>query len=144
MLFRSVRDRFLVCISPSPSAIGLIRSGKRIASDLGVEWIVAYVQPLVELRPEDKGRVSEMLNFAEKLGAQVVTLSGQDIAETLISYARLKNVTKIIVGKPGKPGLRVLIFGSIFDKLARKCREIDLYLLSGDTQEQQLDRKSVV
>jgi len=131
-----VRDRFLVCISPSPSAMGLIRAGKRIALDLGVEWIVAYVEPLVELQPEDKGRVSEMLNFAEKLGAQVVTLSGQDIAETLISYARSKNVTKIIIGKPGKPKLRELIFGSIFDKLARKCQDIDLYLLSGDIQGQ--------
>jgi len=132
----NVRDRFLVCISPSPSAVGLIRSGKRIASDLGVEWIVAYVEPLTVLRSEDKNRVSGMLNFAEKLGAQAVTLSGQDIAEALISYARSKNVTKIIIGKPGKPKLRELIFGSIFDKLARKCQDIDLYLLSGDTQEQ--------
>ncbi|MCX5714223.1 MAG: DUF4118 domain-containing protein, partial [Candidatus Omnitrophica bacterium] len=131
----NVRDRFLVCISPSPSAMGLIRAGKRIALDVGVEWIVAYVEPLAGLRPEDKGRVSEMLNFAEKLGAQVVTLSGQDIAETLISFARSKNVTKIIIGKPGKPRLRELIFGSIFDKLARKCQDIDLYLLSGDTEE---------
>ncbi len=132
----NVRDRFLVCISPSPSAMGLIRSGKRIASDLGVEWIVAYVESLSELRPEDKSRVSEMLNSAEKLGARIVTLSGQDIAETLISYARSKNVTKIIIGKPGKPKPQELIFGSIFDKLARKCRDIDLYLLSGDTKEQ--------
>jgi two-component system, OmpR family, sensor histidine kinase KdpD len=132
----NVRDRFLVCISPSPSAMGLIRAGKRIASDLGVEWIVAYVEPIAELRPEDKGRMSEMLNFAEELGAQIVTLSGQDIAETLISYARSKNVTKIIIGKPRKSSLRSLIFGSLFDKLARKCQDIDLYLLSGDTQGQ--------
>ncbi|MGD0336729.1 MAG: sensor histidine kinase KdpD [Candidatus Omnitrophota bacterium] len=138
----NVRDRFLVCISPSPSAMGLIRAGKRIALDLGVEWIVAYVEPLAELRPEDKGRVSEMLNFAEKLGAEIVTLSGQDIAETLISYARSKNVTKIIIGKPGKPRLQELIFGSIFDKLARKCQDIDLYLLSGDTREQPVKFKS--
>jgi len=140
----NVRDRFLVCVSPSPSAIGLIRAGKRIALDLGVEWIVAYVEPIAELRPEDKGRVSEMLNFAEKLGAQIVTLSGQDIAETLISYARSKNVTKIIIGKPGKPRLRELIFGSIFDKLARKCQEIDLYLLSGDTHGQPVKFNALV
>ncbi len=140
----NVRDRFLVCISSSPSAMGLIRAGKRIALDLGVEWIVAYVEPLAELRPEDKGRVSEMLNFAEKLGAQVVTLSGQDIAETLISYARSKNVTKIIIGKPRKPRLREFIFGSIFDKLARKCQDIDLYLLSGDTQGQAVKFKPPV
>jgi len=132
----NVRDRFLVCISPSPSAIRLIRAGKRIASDLGVEWTVVYVDTLSELRAEDKNRVAEMMNFAEKMGAQVVTLSGQDIPDTLISYARSKNVTKIIMGKPGKPKPRELFFGSIFDKLARKCGEIDLYLLSGDIQEQ--------
>jgi len=139
-----VRDRFLVCISPSPSALGLIRAGKRIALDVGVEWIVAYVEPLAELRLEDKGRVTEMLSFAERLGAQIVTLSGQDIAETLISYARSKNVTKIIIGKPGKQKLRELIFGSIFDKLARKCQDIDLYLLSGDTQGQPVKFKPPV
>lgn len=132
----NVRDRFLVCISPSPSAMRLIRSGKRIASDLGVEWIVAYVDTLSELNPGDKFRVTEMMNFAEKLGAQVVTLSGQDIAETLIPYARAHNITKIIMGKPGKRRLRELVFGSIFDRVARKCGEIDLYLLSGDEQEE--------
>jgi two-component system sensor histidine kinase KdpD len=138
----NVRDRFLVCVSASPAAVRLIRAGKRIASDLGVEWIVAYVEPLTELHTEDKARVSEMLNFAEKLGAEIVTLSGQDIAETIISYARSKNVTKIIIGKPGKLRLQELFFGSIFDKLARKCQDIDLYLLSGDTQGQPVKFKS--
>ena len=52
----NVRDRFLVCISPSPTAMRLIRAGKRIASDLGEEWIVAYVETLAELRPEEIGR----------------------------------------------------------------------------------------
>jgi two-component system, OmpR family, sensor histidine kinase KdpD len=132
----NVRDRFLVCISPSPSAARLVRAGKRIASDLGVEWIVVYVEPLSELRKEDKARVVEMMNLAEKLGAQVTSLSGQDIAETLISYARSKNVTKIIIGKPGKRKLRELLFGSMLSRLARKCGEIDLYVLSGDAQEE--------
>ena len=131
----SVRDRFLVCISPSPTAICLIRAGKRIASDLGVEWIVAYVETLSGLSPEDKNRVSEMMSFAEKMGAQITTLSGRDVADTLISYARSKNVTKIIVGKPGKQKFREIIFGSFIDKLARSCGEIDLYLLSGDIQD---------
>jgi two-component system sensor histidine kinase KdpD len=132
---RNIRDKFLVCISPSPSAMGLIRAGKRIALDLGVEWVVAYVEPLAGLRPEDKSRVSEMLNFAEELGAQTVTLNGQDIADTLILYAHSNNITKIIIGKPGKPRPLELLFGSIFDKLARKCQDIDLYLLSGETQD---------
>ncbi|MFZ0034466.1 MAG: sensor histidine kinase KdpD [Sedimentisphaerales bacterium] len=138
-----VRDRFLVCISPNPGAIRLVRSGKRIASELGVEWTVAFVETLSPLHKEDKNRISEMMRFAEKLGAQVATLSGQDIAETLISYARSKNITKIIVGKPGSLKLRERVFGSVVDKLARKCGEIDLYLLSGDSQQHPAKAQSI-
>ena len=130
------RDRFLICVSPSPSAISLIRAGKRIASELGVELLVVYVETPAQLRLEDKNRLSEMLTAAEKLGAQTATLSGQDVADTLIAYARSKNVTKIIVGKPGKPRLSEFISGSLIDKLARKCGEIDLYLLSGEAATQ--------
>ena len=126
------RDRFLVCISQNPYANGLIRAGKRIASDLGVEWTVAYVDTPMKLRQNEKDRISEMMRLAEKLGASVVTLSGQDIAGTLISYAQSKNITKIIVGKPAKLKWHEYISGSIIDKLARKCKEIDLYLLSGE------------
>lgn len=140
----NVRDRFLICISANPSAIRLIRAGKRIASDLGAEWIVAYVETPAGLRQEDKNRISEMLRVAEVLGAEVITLSGQDVAETLISYARSKNITKIIVGKPGKPNWREFIFGSVIDKLARKCADIDLYLLSGDIQEEPVKIKPPV
>ena len=136
-----VRDRFLVCISPNPGAIRLIRAGKRIASELGVEWIVAYVETPLGLRQEDKNRISEMMRLAEKLGAEAVALSGQDIAETLISYARTKNITKIIVGKPGRLRWRERVFGSVVDKLARNCGEIDVYLVSGDIQEQAVKYK---
>jgi two-component system sensor histidine kinase KdpD len=39
------------------------------------------------------------------------------------------------MGKPGKPKLRDLIFGSFIDRLTRKCGEIDLYLISGEIEE---------
>jgi two-component system sensor histidine kinase KdpD len=129
------RDRFLVCISSSPNAVRLIRAGKRIASDLGVNWNVAYVETGTQLNEKDRARIYEMMRLAEKLGAQVATLSGQDVAETLISYARSKNINKIIVGKPEKLRWREYVLGSsIIDKLARKGQEIDLYLLSGEAQ----------
>ena len=130
-------DRFLVGISSSPNAVHLIRAVKRIASDLGVEWIVTYVENFRPLKQVDKDRIAEMLRFAEKLGAETITLTGNDISDTLIQYARSKNVTKIIVGKPEKRGLSEIIFGSVIDKIAHKCGEIDLYLLSGETKDEE-------
>jgi len=138
------RDRFLVCISSSPNAVHLIRAGKRIAADLGVNWNVAYVETGTQLNEKGRARISEMMRLAEKLGAQVATLSGQDVAETLISYARSKNINKIIVGKPKKLKWKEYIFGSIIDKLARKCKEIDLYLLSGETQSEPIEVAPVI
>ena len=132
----NVRDRLLVCISASPRAVRLIRAGKRIASSIGVEWIVAYVEPISQI-PNRKGKadIAEMMRLAERLGAETVTLNGLNISETIIDYARSRNITKIIIGKPGKPKWHEFIFGSVINELARKCGEIDLYLMSGETQE---------
>ena len=132
----NVRDRFLVCISSSTRAMRLIRAGKRIASSLGVEWIVAHVETISRIpNRRMKNEMAQMMRLAEKLGAETVTLSGYDIADTLIAYARSRNVTKIIVGKPGKPRWREFIFGSVINGLARKCGEIDMYLMSGEAHE---------
>ncbi|MBI4650732.1 sensor histidine kinase KdpD [Candidatus Desantisbacteria bacterium] len=134
----NVSDKFLVCISSSPTAIRLIRAGKRIASNLKVDWIVAYVEIPAFLKEEDKKRISDMMRLAETLGAETATLSGQDVAETLISYARSKNITKIIIGKPLRPRWKEFFFGSVIDNFARKSDEIDLYLLSGDRQHDEI------
>jgi two-component system sensor histidine kinase KdpD len=65
-----------------------------------------------------------------------VTLTGEDVVETLLAYARSKNIGRILIGKPGRPRLREQLFGSFVDKLARQCGEIDLYLISGETGEE--------
>jgi two-component system sensor histidine kinase KdpD len=133
-----VGEHFLVCISSNPRAIKVIRAARQIASDLGAQWTVVHVEgpSAFELKAEDKRRVADMLRFAEKMGASTMTLSGEDVADTLISYARSKNISRIIIGKPGKPSLREMVFGSFIDKLTRKCGEIDLYLISGESEEE--------
>jgi two-component system sensor histidine kinase KdpD len=142
----NVGEHFLVCISENPSAVNLIRAAKRIASEIGAPWTVAYVETPSSLHAteNDKVRVAEMMNFAEKLGADTVTLSGQQAGDELITYARSKNISKMIIGKPRRTRLQELIFGSIVNDLARKCGEIDLYMISGEKQEHvSLPRQSI-
>ncbi len=132
-----VGEDFLVCISSSPRAMQIIRAGRQMAADLGAGWTVAHVESSVlPQRVEDRERVAGMLRAAEAMGAEVVTLSGEDMVATLLTYARSKNTGRILIGKPGRPRLRERLFGSFVDKLARKCGEIDLYLISGETGEE--------
>jgi two-component system sensor histidine kinase KdpD len=133
-----IGEQFLVCISSNPGATKIIRAARQIASDLGAQWTVVHVEgpSAFERSAEDKSRAAEMLRFAEKMGANTITLSGDDVAETLISYAQSKNISRIIIGKPGKPSLKEILFGSFIDKLTRKCGDIDLYLISGQSEEE--------
>jgi two-component system sensor histidine kinase KdpD len=126
--------RLLVGISSGPSAARLVRAAKRMAAGLRAEWIVAFVETPAELRrgEAERERVVQTLRLAEQLGAETVTLSASRAADELLAYARARNISKIVIGKPERPRWQDLLFGSVADDLMRKSGVIDVYVLSGD------------
>ncbi len=125
-------ERILVCVSPSPLAPHLVRAARRMAAGLRAEWVVVYVEiPGQQLRAADRTRVVETLRLAELLGAETATLSGTNIGDEILTYARRRNVTKIVVGKPTHPRWRDVVFGSRLDDMVRRSGDIDVYVISG-------------
>ncbi|HEY1012953.1 MAG TPA: universal stress protein, partial [Herpetosiphonaceae bacterium] len=108
-------ERLLVCVGASPFAARLVRATGRMAARLRAEWIVAYVETPAHARlsDADRERVIQSLRLAEKLGAQTVTLSGTSVSDELVRYARQRNATKMVVGKPDRPRWRERLFGSV-------------------------------
>ena len=131
----SLGDRLLVCVGPSPHSAKIVRAAKRMANSLKCPWIAAYVERVgaTPLSPQNRARLLANLRLAEKLGAATTFLSGPDTVDEVIHYARKHNVSKIIVGKPTQPRWRELIAGSFVYELTRRCGEIDLYVISGDS-----------
>ncbi len=129
-----VTERLMVCIGPSPSSARLVRAGKRMATALGAEWIVGYVETPARARlsEADWAQVVDMLRLGEALGAETVTLTGPRMSEEILAYARQRNVSRIIIGKPRSPLWRRIVFGSIVDALIRGSGEIDVSVISGD------------
>jgi two-component system sensor histidine kinase KdpD len=131
-----VAERVLVCVSPSPAAAQLVRAGRRLATRLGAEWIVAYVETPASTRlsQADRDRVIHTLRLAEQLGAETTTLSGPTMSEEILSYARTRNVSKIVIGKPERPLWKRMLLGSIADALVRGSGDIDIYVVSGEKE----------
>src|SRR5262247_2646257 len=131
-----VAERVLVCVSPSPQAGQLVRAGRRLATRLGAEWIVAYVETpaTAQLSQADRDRAVQTLRLAEQLGAEAVTLSGPTMSEEILAYARARNVSKIVIGKPARSLWKRILLGSIVDALVRGSGEIDIYVVSGDKE----------
>ena len=84
------------------------------------------------LSEKDREQLSQTLNLVEQLGGETATLSGHSLADELIHYARSRNVTKIIVGKPSRPRWKEWLQGSLVYELTRKCGDIDVYVITGD------------
>ncbi len=130
------RERLLVCVGPSPFAARLIRATRRMAAGLKAPWVAVHVETPADARLSDGDRdeLAQSLHLAEQLGGETATFSGHDVADELIHYARSRNVTKIVVGKPQRPRWREFLGGSLVYELARKCGDIDVYVISGDPQ----------
>ncbi len=127
------KDRILVCVAPNKMGLRVVRSAVRMASALHAELIAVSVDSPRQagLSEGERLRSVEALRLAEHLGAETVTLSGQDIVAEVIHFAQTRNVTTIVVGKPVRPRWREIVFGSVVDTLVRSSGDIDVHVITG-------------
>jgi two-component system sensor histidine kinase KdpD len=130
-------ERILVCIGPNPRSIRLIRAARRMAAGLRAEWIAVHVEAPSHIKPsaEDLQTLAEHMRLAESLGAQTVTLTGPKASDEILTYARQRNVSKIIVGKPTHPRWKDKLLGSPLDEIVRGSGDIEIYVITGDSSE---------
>jgi two-component system sensor histidine kinase KdpD len=131
-----VAERILVCVSPSPLAARVVRAARRMAAGLRAEWVVVNVETPASARLSEanRDRVVQTLRLAEQLGAETATLSGHDVAAEVLTYARRRNVTRIVLGKPARPRWREALFGSVVNELVRQSGDIDVYVITGERE----------
>ncbi len=127
-------ERILVCVGHNPRSIRLIHAARRLAAGLRAEWIAVHVEAPSRVRysESDIKQLADHMRLAESLGAETVTLSGQRMSEEILTYARSRNVTRIIIGKPTHPRWKDKLFGSPLDEIVRGSGDIDVYVISGD------------
>lgn len=135
-------DRILVCIGASPYSANLLRVGRRMAAGLRAHWFAVNVETPATLRlnPADRARVSQNLRLAEQLGAETVTLTGERPAKEILRFARERNVTKIVVGKPRVLRWRDRFGTSFVDELLLGSGEIDIYSTVGEPEKEPIAR----
>ena len=132
----SVGERLLVCVSPSPLSAQLIRGARRMAGVLHADWLAVYVETPASLRLNvaARARAADNLRLAEELGAETVILSANNAAQETIRYARSRNVTKVVVGKPTHSPLWDRLSPPFLDQIVRADGGVDVYVMSGGDQ----------
>jgi two-component system sensor histidine kinase KdpD len=139
------RDRLLVCVGPGPEAPILVRAAARLASSLKADWLAVYVEtPKLQRLPEARReRTLNALRLAAELGAETATLAGADAVSALISYARVRNVSKLVAGASARIGVARLLRRPLGDRIAEKAGDLDLTLIRASSERDGLERRTI-
>ncbi len=133
-------ERILACIGGDASSTDVVRHAKRMADSLRAPWTAVHVETGRNLNISDaeRDRIAEAMRLAQRLGAETVTLPGQDVADTIAEYARANNVTHIIIVQPPRAWWKELFYGSLAQQLIRKAGGAGVHVLgrSGEASEQ--------
>ncbi len=131
------RDRILVCVGDDMGSARMIRVAKRVAERRNAPWVAVYVETHrhLGLSEDEKDRIDRTLRLAQQLGAETVTLQGEDVAGEVLNYARDNNCTQLVVGRSRRRGWRRLFADSITARLLAQSSAFDVMLVGGDEAE---------
>ncbi len=139
------KEKILVCVGPEYESLKLIRAACRTANNLKAEWVAVYVdRPHLQSGDEQRNRAIQNLRLAEQLGAATRVVSGFDIVKEIINFARDQNVTQMMIWKTIYPRLRSFFKRSLADELVRNCGEIDVYIMTGESDKSKESKPAVI
>jgi two-component system sensor histidine kinase KdpD len=129
---RSV-DRILILVTPDPSTAMLIRRGKRVADYLHADCFAVAVgrdNDLGDLATAEREALERHLNFARNLHIEARVLQGQDVASTLVEFARLNGITHLLVARPTQ-NQKTKPFGrSVVQEVVRLARDMQVMIVA--------------
>lgn len=129
-----VRERLLIHVTDSPSAIGLIRRGRRVADYLRADcFAVAVVEGsgLPALPRQQREGLERHLDFARKLHIDTRVLEADDAAEALVSFAHTNGITQIFLAKPEKARIGLVRVKQLLAmRVIRAARDIQVTVVA--------------
>ncbi|MCB8817541.1 sensor histidine kinase [Desulfosporosinus shakirovi] len=127
--------KLLVCISTSPSSAKCIRWTARTAEAFHAPWIAVYVENMESqyFTESENNYIRANLDLAARLGAEIVTLNGHDVATVVAEYAKLSGITNIVIGKSrNRKSLKNIFEMNLEDKLISLLSSIEIHIIPGD------------
>ena len=124
-------EHILVGLSSSPSNEKIIITAYKMAKAFNGTLTAIYVQTedLNTMNEVDKERLQNNISIAEKLGAKIVTITGENVPFQISEYARLSNITKIVVGKSSNNKRSLIKKQSLVDQLMPLVTNIEMYIV---------------
>ena len=122
-------EHILVCLSAAPSNQKIVDTAAKMANALKARFTDLYVQTGTKSEALDKEKLEEHIRYAEMLGAEIVMTHGENIPVQIAEYARLSNVTKIVIGQSNARRNHFFSKSTLTEKLIEIVPDIDIHII---------------
>ena len=125
------KEHILVCLSSSPSNERIVRMAEKMAQAFCGSLTALYVQTPgdADMNAEDTVRLQANMCLAQQLGAEIVTTHGEDVPTQIAEYARLSDVTKIVIGRSGVKRRHFWSEPTLTERLIALAPEVDIHII---------------
>nr|WP_295307855.1 ATP-binding protein [uncultured Blautia sp.] len=122
-------EHILVCLSAAPSNKKIINTAAKMANAFPSRFTALYVRTGTKSEDLDKEKLEEHIRYAEKMGAEIVMTHGVNIPVQIAEYARLSNVTQIVIGQSNARRNHFFSKATLTEKLIDIVPDIDIHVI---------------
>ena len=123
--------RVLVCLSSSISNVKVIHAASKIASAFHGTLTALFVETPAysQMSDEDRKQLRSNMNLAEKLGARLETVTGDDVPYQIAEYARVADISGIVIGQTNTVGGLLRRKKPLTDRLVAYAPDLDYFII---------------
>jgi len=123
----------LILITEDPSSAALIRRGKRVADYLKAECLAVCILHDGNLQSIAAGKreaLEKHMKFARNLQIDPSVLLGDDVAKTLVEFARCHKVTQIFIARPQQKKWPMPLGRGLVERVVRLAQDIQVTIVA--------------
>ena len=126
------RERVVVALTGGPEGDTLIRRAARVAArSHGGDLLAVHVTRSDGLTGAKPAALAEQRQLVESLGGSYHQVVGDDIPQTLLTFARSENATQLVLGASRRSWLSALLTGPGFGaRTIRGSGDIDVHIVT--------------
>ncbi len=129
-----IPEKIMVCMASRGSAKKILRTGSRIAGRFATDvWFAVYVETANEepgrITPQAYANLQANIKFAETLGAKIVKLRSNNVADALLDYAREEGITHVIFGQSARTRWDIFWRGSVINRFLREVTDAAVHVI---------------
>jgi two-component system sensor histidine kinase KdpD len=124
------KERVVVAIAGAVGGDDIVRRAARLAMRSRAELLGVFVRPTDGLTDHSSTALAAQIQLLQSLGGRYHEVVGDDVASSLIAFAKGENATQLVLGATRRSRLRELMGGSPVARVVRKAGDIDIHVIS--------------